>query len=100
MAAPPSRKCEVIGSTKFLAESGGAEALCAAVDRTARAHLSGKARVTVRVLSASRLSATIRTSAGVLLPVQDFAVSDARLSRTTIEHFAQAVADALTQAHR
>lgn len=94
MTSPPeSRKCEVIGDHKLPAETGGATALCAAIERAAAARAPGVGySVKVRVLSPSRLAATVTTSDGHALPAVNHAISDRSLSKASIERFAAAVA--------
>ncbi|MFN2472515.1 MAG: hypothetical protein ABR588_01145 [Sphingomicrobium sp.] len=99
--APSSPFCEVVGAAKLPPEVGGADGLCAAVRAAVGPHLSvGKAHVTVRVLSPSLLSATIRTANGTMLSEQKFAVSDARLTPASVGRFARSIADRLGEASR
>ncbi|MDQ3144447.1 MAG: hypothetical protein M3Q57_06155 [Pseudomonadota bacterium] len=91
--------CRVIGAAKLPAASGGADALCSAIEHAvSTASPSAGYSVEVQVLSPSSLAATIRTGDGRVLPVQKMAVSDAKLTKGSIERFARAIAMALAQA--
>ncbi|MCY7279802.1 MAG: hypothetical protein LH610_02705 [Sphingomonas bacterium] len=84
--------CHVIGGDKLPAESGGADALCAAINRAAAAsspvpHFA----VEVRVLDSSSLAATLTTADGKVLPEQRFSISDRSLTRGSLERFAKAL---------
>lgn len=96
-ASQPAR-CRVVGGEKLPAASGGAVALCAAIERA----LSGaNAAVTaeVRVLSSSMLAATL-TADGRTLPEQRFARMDRDLDGRAFERFAEALADQASKARR
>jgi hypothetical protein len=93
-----AQHCRVVDGGKLPAESGGAAALCAAIERAMSARAPGVAyRAEVRALSASRLSATLTVS-GQALPEQNFARMDRDLDRTAFERFAEALADAVAKA--
>lgn len=95
----PQPRCRVIGGEKLSEETGGPEALCAAIAQAATARAAGvNYSVEVRVLSRSRLSANLGLSDGVTLPEQNFATMDRDLSRSSIERFAQAIAGELARA--
>ena len=84
--------CTVIGKDSLPASSGGANALCGAIERAIKAqaptvHYS----VEVKVISASRLSAVLVVN-GKTLPEQRFAVMDRELNPGSIERFAQSLA--------
>lgn len=84
--------CTVIGADKLPPAAGGATAICAAIDKAVASASPGAVyRVEVRVLSPSSLAATIRTSGGRVLPEQKMAVSDAKLTKASIERFARAL---------
>ncbi len=88
---PPSAKpaaCRVVGGAKLPASSGGADALCAAVERTAGAAFG----VEIRVLSPSSLAAIVTMADGRRLPEQRLDVSDRPLSKSSFEWFAQNLA--------
>jgi hypothetical protein len=95
MSAPMSQSshCRVVDSDKLSAGSGGASALCAAIERAVSERAPGVAfTAEVRVLSSSRLAATL-TRDGKKLPEQKFASMDRELTSSSFERFAQAVAD-------
>jgi hypothetical protein len=97
MGSPDSQspRCRVVDGGKLPAESGGANALCAAIERAASARAPGVAfTAEVRVVSSSRLAATL-TRDGRKLPEQNFASMDRELSSSSLERFAAALADQL-----
>lgn len=88
-----SPHCRVVDGGKLPAESGGAVALCAAIERAVSARAPGVAyTVEVKVLSSSRLAATL-TKDGHELPEQRFASMDRELTVSSIERFAESIAD-------
>lgn len=95
--ATGTEPCRVNGAAKLPADSGGADALCAAIEQAVSAASPG-ARVEVQVLSPYSLAATIRTADGRVLPEQKMAVSDRKLTKGSIERFARAIGAALVQA--
>ena len=99
MASPSgqSTPCRIVDGGKLPEESGGPAALCSAIERAAAARAPGVAyTVEVKVLSSSRLAATL-TSAGRTLPEQNFAVMDRELNGGSFERFAAALADQLAK---
>lgn len=101
MNSPPqSPHCEVVDAEKLPAASGGAAALCAAIERAVAARTPGaKVSVRVRVLSRSRLAATVAAN-GQVLPEQNFASMDRDIDRRSFERFAGAIADQVAQGGR
>ena len=95
----PSRtaaKCDIVGGEKLPAQSGGPKALCAAIERAMAERVPGtKVTAEVRVLSPSRLRATLRTDDGRVLDDQNYASSDRALSRASFDRFAVGLAEAL-----
>lgn len=85
-------RCSVVEGDKLPPETGGTDALCAAVQR-AIATVAPNARYTVeiRVLSPSRLAAVLAVN-GQTLPQQNFAITDSTLNRGAIERFASSLA--------
>jgi hypothetical protein len=101
MASPSgqSTPCRIVDGDKLPAGSGGAAALCTAIERAAAAKAPGVAyTVEVKVLSPSRLAA-ILTADGRRLPEQNFATMDRELNGVSFERFAAALADRLADAH-
>jgi hypothetical protein len=91
--------CRVSGGEKLPAEAGGADAICAAVQRAVAAKAPNlRYTADVRVLSRSSLAADV-TASGRKLPELRFSVSDRELNPTAIGHFAESVAAALAQAN-
>ncbi len=91
--------CRIVDGDKLPNGSGGAAALCSAIERAAAAKAPGVAyTVEVKVLSPSRLAATL-TSDGRKLPEQNFATMDRELNGVSFERFAAALADRLAKAH-
>jgi hypothetical protein len=102
MSAPqPTRgPCRVIGGEKLPAEAGGADAICAAVQRAVAARAPGvRYSAEVRVLSRNGLAANLETN-GRKLPELRFSVQDRELNSLAIGHFADSVASALADAGR
>ena len=96
----PSAHCRVIGGDKLPAESGGAAALCSEIERAMAARLPGaEYRAEVRVLSASRLSATM-VADGRALPEQHLASMDRDVNRASFERFATVLAEQVAAAGR
>lgn len=101
MASPSgqSTPCRILDGDKLPGDSGGAAALCSAIERAAAAKAPGVAyTVEVKVLSPSRLAATL-TSKGRKLPEQNFAVMDRELNGGSFERFAAALADQLAKTY-
>jgi hypothetical protein len=101
MASPnkQSPACRVVDGDKLPAESGGAAALCTAIERAVAARTPGVAyTVEVQVVSSSRLKATL-SRGGQRLPEQNFATMDRELRADSFDRFAAAIADALANAH-
>jgi hypothetical protein len=94
-----SEVCRVVGGEKLPTEVGGSDALCEAIERAiaARAPNMGH-RVEVRVLSPSRLVATLTTGDGQQLQDLNHAVSDRALTEGSVERFAEAIALELAKA--
>lgn len=92
--------CRVVEGAKLPAESGGADALCAAIEAAVSAQAPrARASVEVRVLSESMLVAKVTTSDGTALPEQKFASSDRALTQNSFERFGNAIAAALAKAN-
>lgn len=94
MNSPSSQlvDCRVVDGDRLPAETGGPEALCAAIKRAATAEAPArKFSVEVRVLGSSSLAATLTTADGTVLPEQKFAISDRRLTKGSLERFAKAL---------
>ena len=99
MEAPNGQapSCQVLDGDKLPAESGGAAALCEAIHRAVMKNApNAKFTVEIKVLSSSRLAATV-TSGGRTLPEQKFATMDRELTRSSFERFAAAIAEQLAQ---
>ena len=97
--SPPLIDCRVIGGDKLPADSGGADALCAAITRAAAAQVPArKFSVEVRVLGSSSLAATLTTADGTILPEQRFVISDRSLTRGSLERFAKALVGEVARA--
>jgi hypothetical protein len=102
MSSPNSQspRCWVVNGDKLPAESGGAAALCAAIERAVSARAPGAAfTAEVTVLSPSRLAATL-TKEGHRLPVQKFASMDRELNTTSFDRFAETLAEEVAKLQR
>ena len=89
--------CRVIGGEKFVSGTGGAAAICTAIEKAVGARLP-KAKYTaeVRVLSKSALAANVIVD-GRKLPEQNMSVSDRNLSASSIESFARSLAEQMAK---
>ena len=97
--SPPQVECRVIGGDKLPAETGGPDALCAAIARAAAIEApTSRFSVEVRVLGSASLAATLRTADGTTLPEQRFAISDRNLTKGSLDRFAKALAGAVARA--
>jgi len=91
--------CRVIGAEKLPTAVGGTEVLCAAIERAVFPASSGaRYRVEVKVVSSSSLAATIRAADGRVVLEQKMAVSDAALTKASIDRFATAIGAELAKA--
>lgn len=100
MSAPDSARglCRVVGADKLPASSGGAEAICAAVERAVAAQAPRlRYAAELRVLSRSAMAADVEAN-GRKLPELKLSVSDRELNPLAIGHFAESIAAALAQA--
>ena len=85
--------CRVVDGAKLPQGSGGAGALCRAVEAAAARQVPAAAfAVEVRVVSRSALVAAVRMTDGRKLPELNLAVSDAPLNARAIQRFAAAIA--------
>ena len=95
--AGQSQHCRVIGAERLPAASGGAAALCGAIERAAATRAPTVAyRAEVRILSRSRMTARV-TANGAALPEQNFASMDRDLDAQSFDRFARAIADQLAK---
>jgi hypothetical protein len=94
-----SAQCRIVGAEKLPSAVGGAEYLCAAVERAIVAASRGtQYRIEVRVMSPSSLAATIRTADGRVVSEQKMAVSDAALTTASVDRFASAIGAGMAKA--
>jgi hypothetical protein len=86
-------QCRVAGADALPKSSGGASALCSAVERAVSVNFPGQShRVEVRVRT-HHLEALVTTQNGKVLPTVQFAQFDRAIDGKTFERFASAVAD-------
>jgi hypothetical protein len=84
--------CRVIGGDKLPADSGGADAVCSAIQRAvAERSPAVNFSAEVKVVTPSMLTANLTVN-GRTLPEQKFAIMDRELNRGAIERFAQSLA--------
>lgn len=96
MTSPSSQmvECHVVGGDKLPADSGGADAFCAAIQRAAAARMPDRRfKVDVRVSGSSMMTATLTTADGEQLPEQEFGISDRGLTKGSLERFATNLID-------
>lgn len=92
------RRCTVVGSERLPGAVGGGNALCGTIERTIAARTTARDyRISVNVVSASRLSAALVVN-GRSLPEQRFSVMDRSLSPSSVQHFADSLAALITEA--
>ena len=90
--------CRVVGGGKLPSAAGGAEALCAAVNRAIAAQAPGiRYSAEVNVRTPSMLVASLVVE-GRALPEQKFAVTDRELGKGSIERFANSLAAVVANA--
>jgi hypothetical protein len=95
MSAPSSSaaKCNVVGGEKLPPQSGGRDALCAAIEKAVSEKVPGVGfTADVTVFSDWKLGATITTADGRHLPEQRHVILDAKLNRQSFEQFANSLA--------
>jgi hypothetical protein len=100
MSAPSdaTAQCKVTGGEKLPPQSGGADALCAAIRQAVAARLPGIAfTADVTVVSDWKLGATVTMADGRRLPDQRHVVLDAKLDRRSFERFAESLANKLAE---
>lgn len=92
-------RCSVVDGDKLPAESGGAVALCSAIERAIANRAPGvDYSVEVKVQSSSRLAAELLRE-GHALPRQNYATMDRALTRQSFDRFAAALADRIAAGH-
>ena len=98
-SADRQARCSVVNGDKLPAESGGAAALCSAIESDAAKRAPGVGySVEVKVQSSSRLAADL-VREGHALPQQNYATMDRALTRQSFERFAAALADRIAAGH-
>ncbi len=92
--AAASARCQVLNGEKLLAASGGAAALCQAIERaTAARGLEMRFTVQVRVEPRSMFSAEVTLLDGRKLPAVQMAEMDRPITKDTLDRFGFAIAD-------
>ena len=98
-STPQLVDCRIVGGDSLPADSGGSDALCAAIREAAAEQAPGRRfSVEVTVKGPSMLAATVTTADGARLPEQKMAVSDRQLTRGSLERFAKALAGEVARA--
>lgn len=98
-STPQLVDCRIVGGDSLPADSGGSDALCAAIREAAAEQAPGRPfSVVVTVKGPSMLAATVTTADGTRLPEQKMAVSDRQLTRGSLERFARALAGEVARA--
>lgn len=98
MTAPQNRPCRVLNGDKLPPESGGADAICSAIEHAIAAK-APKVRYTaeVRILSKSGLTVSVIAN-GKKLPDQNMSVMDRNLNPWAIQRFAEGLAEEVAKA--
>jgi hypothetical protein len=92
--------CRVIGGEKWLANAGGADALCSEISDAMAAAIPGTGYdIRVRVLSSSRAAATVVVNRQTL-PEQHFAIMDSDFTGASLKEFARSLATAAKAGRR
>lgn len=92
-------RCSVVDGNKLPVESGGAVALCSAIETAAAKRAPGvDYSVKVQVQSSSRLAAEL-VREGHALSQQNYASMDRALTRQSFDRFAAALADRIAVGH-
>ena len=98
-STPQLVDCRIVGGDNLPVDSGGSDALCAAIREAAAEQAPGRRfSVEVTVKGPSMLAATVTTADGARLPEQKMAVSDRQLTRNSLERFAKALAGEVARA--
>lgn len=85
--------CRVIGGEKLSAEIGGADGLCAAVEKAIREKApAARYSIELRVVSDHTLAASITLGDGRELPERKMSISDRQFNRGAIDRFAESIA--------
>lgn len=96
---PQMINCRVIGGDKLPADTGGADALCAAITRAAASDAPNRRfSVEVRVFGSSLLAATLTTDDGRILPEQKLEISDRGFTNESFERFAKVIVGEVARA--
>jgi len=88
--------CTVSGPAKFAQGAGGSDALCRAVAAALAREAPGAHRVEVRLLSASKMAASVQLADGRTLPEMRTAVSDGTIGAGAVQRFAQDIANQIS----
>jgi hypothetical protein len=98
MSAPQNGPCRVVNGEKLPPESGGAAAICSAIEKAMSTHAPKvKYSAEVRVLSKSALTVAVVAN-GKKLPDQNMSVMDRDLNPWAIERFAESFAEEVAKA--
>jgi len=84
--------CQVVGGSQLPADTGGADALCAAIERALQAAVPKPAAVEVNVVSPYLLSATVMLADGRKLPAIKISSSDRQLGARAVQMLADSIA--------
>ncbi len=95
--AVPAPHCTVVASEKLPSEANY-EGICAVIEHAIAARAPNVTYTAqVRIISASRLAATLVVN-GKTLPEQKFAVMDRALNPSAVQHFANGLAEVIAKA--
>ncbi len=98
MSAPQARPCRVLNGDKLPPESGGAAAICSAIEKAMSVRAPKvKYSAEVRVLSKSALTVAVVAN-GKKLPDQNMSVMDRNLNPWAIDRFAASLAEEVAKA--
>ena len=88
----PGSRCQVVGGSQLPADTGGADALCAAIEQALQAAAPKPAAVEVNVVSPYLLSATVMLADGRKLPAIKVSSSDRQLGARAVQMLADSIA--------
>lgn len=98
MTAPRDRSCRVLNGEKLPPESGGANAVCSAIQQAIAAKApTVRYTAEVRILSKSGLTVSVIAN-GKKLPDQNMSVMDRNLNPWAIQRFAEGLAEVVAEA--
>jgi hypothetical protein len=88
----PASRCQVVGASQLPADTGGADALCSAIEQALQTAAPKPAAVEVSVISPYLISATVTLAGGRRLPAIKVGSSDRQLGARAVQMMADSIA--------